>query len=120
MLGDRGSARSEDGVWAAGVDGEPIPHHPLQERRHRYGEVGLNLGVVLLFLADEHRLRLEVEVGHERPADLASPRPGVGGEDEHRVGVRESFAVPDEFENFIDLGQGEEYAVPERGPLVLR
>src|SRR6516162_4939645 len=82
----------------------------------------LFLAPVLLFLADDQFVRLEVQVLNLRTEDLASPGSGEYCEAEHRIHPRKPTALPavlDESLQFFQFGQREKQAVPQFRLLIL-
>src|SRR4051812_47835403 len=55
-----------------------------------------------LLLPDEHRGRLEVEVGDPRAEDLTPPGAGVGRQGDHRVEEGMASVGPDELQQLPD------------------
>src|SRR4051794_17734662 len=72
---------------AARMLAEPCTHDLREERGHR-DPPECPPALDPLLLADGDRQALEVEVVDPGAEQLAPPRPGVGGEDEHRVDER--------------------------------
>src|SRR6516162_3710580 len=101
---------------------QPLLQCLTERSGHRDLSERLFLAPVLLFLADDHFVCLEVQVLHLRTEDLASPGSGEYCEAEHGIHPRKPTALPavlDESQQFFQFGQREKQAVPQFCLLVL-
>src|SRR5271157_1103896 len=98
---------------------EPLPENPCQER----GERGTPAGpppLLPFHFADQDRLSLEVDVIDPRSHDLRAAGTGMGGEADHRIDPGVPGGCLDVLQKFCEVGQGEEQALPELVPFLLR
>jgi hypothetical protein len=65
-------------------------------------------------LPDRHHPRREIEIINLASQHLATPRSGVGAENEHRINEEVGRPIAHECQHVLDLGQGQEQAIPER------
>ncbi len=74
---------------------------------------GAKLSPHPLLFANQHCLGAKVDVVDLRADDLAAACPGVGGEVDHRMNKRLQSAFTNRLQEFVDLRQRQEHAIPQ-------